>query len=596
MGCCSSPRTTVAGVAVLHLVGALGCIGLCSYLLTLEGPKLELVLTQSWTLLTTMHLPVVVDADGNVVTNRNRSGSEVILVSGTDHRDDEPMGRSAYEIRLTDEPEKDDVSGEREFVPDIDESSDARVLDVIDKRTGIFLQEDEENEDFLDENEPNTLLYLNNNASGSVDNETVRSNEDFYGYLPLNFSDHDVGNGASNLSFSRENYSLAENDLNVTEIPIVEDEYEMFANNSASLGGNEEVNNLTTILDPHVLYVDVPDHKVTNISDIQDTFSSNRPEGNGNNMELTTPRILRSEEESFPTSSEFMSVSVTRRSAVTPTFNTLFTELSSVGPNLIVSESPSNVSTDSLINAVHGSSSGGTNGFDSSSPAPDGYVVTSTSTTPDNERSNSSFDDTELLPTAQPLRSGDQPRFSRMHHSNNFSLEDDNYSGDEPFTFTIPPIVTTTGFISAVLTSTNPADPETDPELSSLLFELTAGACVLGLLVYFILCVIAATLLLSAAIWRLEELMLPWLVLEWVSLLSAIAVVGVLTWRLLEEGVLLWCWWLVVLGTAVVVVLILCLVLVMEAYQTLPYEITYDAPDAYEMQYITHKHLWATAK
>lgn len=60
---------------LLGQVSSLGCIGLCSYLLTLEGDSLEHVATESWSLLTTLHLPVVIDADGNVVKASSTSMS-----------------------------------------------------------------------------------------------------------------------------------------------------------------------------------------------------------------------------------------------------------------------------------------------------------------------------------------------------------------------------------------------------------------------------------------------------------------------------------------------------------------------------------------
>ena len=46
----------------------MGCIGLWSYLITLDGPTLQKAAAESWRLVTTLHLPILIDADGNVVT------------------------------------------------------------------------------------------------------------------------------------------------------------------------------------------------------------------------------------------------------------------------------------------------------------------------------------------------------------------------------------------------------------------------------------------------------------------------------------------------------------------------------------------------
>ncbi|KAF2355894.1 hypothetical protein FHG87_013350 [Trinorchestia longiramus] len=577
MGCCSSPRTTVAGVGVLHLFGALGCIGLCSYLLSLEGPKLEQILTQSWTLLTTMHLPVVVDAEGNVVPNHTRSSTEAATLSNKTHS--HARGRSAYDIQPLLDDSKNDVIHLQTAGPELiasdeylkydNESAEVGTSSVLDRDPRILLSEDDlviniTESSFMKESHPNNLMTKSSNI------ESSESNSDLYDYITENIPLLPNDTESFHQNTSSENFSSSMENENVTEVPIID--LENLRNIDEllfpSVSTTEDTNAVSLNSDSSVLYVDVPGHTITSIStgsteastndsntttrvtkriqvthphqdETSTTFSPSNTERNDMEANSPAPRnfLPNFPNEDFITSTEFIPVSPENPSAVeyTTATSTLEAETSSLPVEFTVTPTSRSTSTSRTPgSSTVSSTASSTPTFENEVPSTSETGFTSMS--PPSSARNSTSAAPEPLPSALPLQSHNAVMYSHLVADENSSSVNVELSGktsnismdEEPFTITVPPIITTTGFLSTLLTSGT--DTEGDPELESLLFELRAGASVLGLLVYFIVCAIAAAVLIASAIWRLEGLMVPWLVMEWISVFAAITAVGVLTW------------------------------------------------------------------
>ncbi|KAK3871830.1 hypothetical protein Pcinc_009311 [Petrolisthes cinctipes] len=114
---------------------------------------------------------------------------------------------------------------------------------------------------------------------------------------------------------------------------------------------------------------------------------------------------------------------------------------------------------------------------------------------------------------------------------------------------------------------------------------------ILATLLYMFAATVSNSLLIIGSIREATWMMLPWMVVQWLTILLTIAIFGLVLWQ--ELVAMPRYWWAVMFMVAVVILMVLAFVLVLSLYQAIKER---EAPEFYQGAELVHRHIWLSQK
>ncbi|XP_071544129.1 uncharacterized protein [Panulirus ornatus] len=124
-----------------------------------------------------------------------------------------------------------------------------------------------------------------------------------------------------------------------------------------------------------------------------------------------------------------------------------------------------------------------------------------------------------------------------------------------------------------------------DPELMYIEWTIIAT------LLFMFVCSVVDALLILGAIRETPWMLLPFMVVQWLTILFTIAIFGLVLWH--ELVAMPRYWWAVMFVVAVVILMILAFVLVLSLYQSIRER---ELPEYYQGAELVHRHIWLSQK
>ncbi|CAL4061677.1 unnamed protein product [Meganyctiphanes norvegica] len=120
-----------------------------------------------------------------------------------------------------------------------------------------------------------------------------------------------------------------------------------------------------------------------------------------------------------------------------------------------------------------------------------------------------------------------------------------------------------------------------DPEL--MYVELV----IIAILIYMFCCTVVDSLLVIGAIWEKTYLLVPWMVVQWITIFLTIGIFGIILWH--ELVTMPRYWWAVMFVVGTVILMVLAFVVVLSLYQLLRDR---EYPEYYQGAELVHRHIW----
>ncbi|XP_066961354.1 uncharacterized protein [Macrobrachium rosenbergii] len=124
-----------------------------------------------------------------------------------------------------------------------------------------------------------------------------------------------------------------------------------------------------------------------------------------------------------------------------------------------------------------------------------------------------------------------------------------------------------------------------DPEMMYIEWGIIAT------LLFMFVCTVVDVLLVIAAIRETPYMMVPWMVVQWITIFLTISIFGIVLWYQLVAMPRYW--WAVMFVVAVVILMIMSFVLVLSLYQSVRER---ELPEFYQGAELVHRHIWLSQK
>lgn len=113
---------------------------------------------------------------------------------------------------------------------------------------------------------------------------------------------------------------------------------------------------------------------------------------------------------------------------------------------------------------------------------------------------------------------------------------------------------------------------------------------IIAILIYMFCCSVVDCLLVIGAIWEKTYLLVPWMVVQWITILLTIGIFGIILWH--ELVTMPRYWWAIMFVVGTVILMVLAFVVVLSLYQLIRDR---EYPEYYQGAELVHRHMWLSS-